>query len=306
VYVSGDFSSGTTVLFTLFRATGDFHCLYEPLHEKLPEYLVYPLRPDEGHHVNVDPYFKEFKGFRELPSLFRPEWAVRRLYLGPDDEAPELERYLRYLADEGIRRRGRVLFKDNRLAFRLGWLKARFPEAKIVHVYRDKDKQWGSIVRRGQETLGRDDIGQHSVDFAGFNVAEFCEDLKRVYPELEASRSANGYERFSKLWEASFAEQQRHADVSIGLHELIGDFDGTCTRIGEAIDYAFDLDRLRPLVVSPPGKRPEPALRARAIELLDTVGRKYAKGRVALRYLARGERDAARAVIAGTPGRPRP
>jgi hypothetical protein len=306
VFVSGDFSSGTTVLFTLFRETGDFYCLYEPLHEKLPEYLVYPLRPDEGHHVNVDPYFKEFRGFRDVSRLFRPEWAVSRLQLGHDDEAPELERYLRYLVGEASRREPRVMLKENRIAFRLGWLRARFPEARIVHVYREKDKQWGSILRRGQEWLGREDIGQGSPDFEGFNVGTFCNDLASTYPELAAERSTSGYERFSKLWDLSFEEQRRNAHVTVGLHELIRDFDATCGRIGEAIGYSFDVERLRPLVVSPPGQAPEPGVRERALGLVDELGRKYAKGRVALRYLARGDREAARAVIAGHPGRPRP
>jgi hypothetical protein len=304
VFVSGDFSSGTTVLFTMFRETGDFYCLYEPLHDKLLEYLVYPLRPDEDHHVNVKPYFSEFKGFREVPRLFKPEWALGRYRLESEDEAPDLERYLRYLIETAAARCENVLLKENRIGFRLGWLRARFPEAKIVHVFRDMEKQWQSIVRRGQEYLGREDIGQERVDFAGFNVARFCEDLKAVYPELDATRSATGYERFSKLWELSFAEQRRLADVSVGLHELIADFDATCLRIGDAIGYRFDAERLRPLVVSPQGRAPDRShrgLRDRGIELLDVVGRKYAKGRIALRYFARGDRNAARAVITGNP-----
>ncbi len=304
VFLSGDFSSGTTVLFTLFRTTGDFYCLYEPLHEKLPEYLVYPLRPDE-HHLFVEPYFKEYRRFREIPRLFKPEWAVNRLHLRPDEDAPDLERYLRYLVETASTRRDRVMLKDNRFTFRLGWLKARFPEAKIVHIYRDKEKQWASIVRRGQEWLGREDIGQGSVDFAGFVVAEWCEDLKATYPELEASRSTSGFERYSKLWDLSFAEHRRHADVSVDLSALIHDFEATCAQIGDAIGYSFDTGRLEPLVVSPErhAAAADGRLRVRALELIDGAGRKYAKARVALRYLARGDREAARAVVAGTPGR---
>jgi hypothetical protein len=307
VFISGDFSSGTTALFTLFRATGDFCCFYEPLHEKLPEYLVYPLRPDE-HHVNVEPYFTELKRAREVPRLFRPEWATNRLHLGGEDEAPELERYLRYLVELGLMQQGRVLVKENRIGFRLEWLRARFPEAKIVHIHRDRDKQWASYIRRGQQFLGRDDLGQDSVHFEGFNIATFCEDLTGTYPELAASHSSSGYERYSKLWTASLEEGERHSDVSISLDELTSHFDTTIARIGDAIGYAFDADRLRSLVVSESGRADEvndDGLRARAIELLDKLGRKYAKGRVALRYLSRGDREAARAVIAGTPGRSR-
>jgi hypothetical protein len=287
VFVSGDYSSGTTLLFTLFRRTDDFYCLYEPLHQKLLEYLVYPLRIDEDHHLNTEPYFQEYKGFREIPRLFDPAWGVSRIYLGPDDEAPELERYLRYLVDTSRRRMDRVLLKENRFSFRLGWLKARFPEAKIVHIYRDKEKQWASIVRRGQEHVGREDIGQDSPRFAGFNIALWCEDMKTVYPELEASRSATGF---------------RHADVSVDLHGLVHDFEATCARIGGAIGYEFDVETLERVVVRP-DQRAAPAARpSRSVELVDSLGAKYAKARVAIRYLLRGDTRSARAVVAGHPG----
>jgi hypothetical protein len=195
------------------------------------------------------------------------------------------------------------MMKDNRLAFRLGWLKTNFPRTRIVHVYRDKDEQWRSIVRRGQEWLGRSDIGQDSVHFAGFNVAEWCEVLCARFPELAAERSETGYERFSKLWELCYAEQRRHADVSIGHRELLDDFPGTAARIGEAIGYEFDVPSLARFIRAP-AERPArtASARARLVTAVDAGGRRYAKARVALHHLRRGDRAAARATIAGTPG----
>ena len=68
VIVTGDYCSGTTLLFTLFRKTGKFCCLYEPLHEKLPEYLIYGLRPSaHDHHFFVDGYFDEFRRRTDVP-----------------------------------------------------------------------------------------------------------------------------------------------------------------------------------------------------------------------------------------------
>lgn len=302
VLVSGDFSSGTTALFTVFRQTGDFYCLYEPLHEKLLEYLVYPLRPDE-HHDFVEPYFREYRGFRAVPDLFRPEWGVSELFLAPDDPAPEFHRYWSYLIGTAFGRAGRVLLKENRLAFRLGWLKANFPRMKVVHIYRDKQKQWDSIVRRGQQFVGREDIGQDSVHFAGFNVARWCEVLKDVYPELAADRSSNGFERFSKLWDLCYEEQRRHADVSIDHRELVDDFPGAARRLGAAIGYELDVSRLSRYIAAPEARKTgPPSPRERLLARVDSVGRRYAKARVALRFLRRGDREAARATIAGTPG----
>lgn len=306
VLVSGDFSSGTTALFTVFRQTGDYYCLYEPLHEKLLEYLVYPLRPDE-HHDFVEPYFREYRGFRAIPDLFRPAWGVSELVLDATDPAPGFHRYWSYLVGTAFARSERVMLKENRLAFRLGWIKANFPRTKIVHVSRDKEKQWASIVRRGQEWLGREDIGQGSVHFAGFNVAQWCEVMQHRYPELAAERSESGFERFSRLWDICDAEQRRHADISVDHREVVEDFAATAARIGAAIDYEFDIPRLAQFIRAPEARstgRPSP--RERVLAQLDSLGRRYAKGRVALRYARRGDRAAARATIAGTPGTPRP
>src|SRR2546428_650193 len=57
-FITGDFCSGTTLLFTLFRKTGEYYSLYEPLHSLLRENLIWPLRAYE-HHFFVDDYFAE-------------------------------------------------------------------------------------------------------------------------------------------------------------------------------------------------------------------------------------------------------
>ncbi len=291
VIVSGDFSSGTTLLFTLFRRTSDFYCLYEPLHEKLPEYLIYPLRPDE-HHPFVEPYFTEYKGFRELPKLFKPEWAISRLYLRPEDDAPDLYRYLSYLIGTAFGRQERVMLKENRFPFRLGWVRARFPAARIIHIYRDREDQWRSIVRRGQEYVGREDIGQNRADFAGFNVARWCDDLGGVFPELDAAKFQNGHDRFAKLWELSYAEQHRYADISISLGELTRDFEATCARLSACVGYELDAARLKEVVVQPENRSPRPigtmTLQRRVARFVDRIGSHYARARLGARSTPRG------------------
>ena len=284
VFISGDFSSGTTLLFTLFRALDEFHCLYEPLHERLLDYLIHPLRPDERHHPFVDSYFAEYKGFREIPRLFNPEWGVSGLHLSSTAPAEDLHRYWSYLIGTALGHKPKVALKENRIVFRLGWLRARFPQAKIIHIYRDREEQWKSIVSRGQEYLAREDIGQRSVNFTGFNVARWCEDLKVQYPELDAKHFTSGYDRFSALWALSFAEHRRYADISVDLNELVDDFGPTCRRLSECVGMDFDVARLEPLVLRPEQRKKvsvgATGLSGRLTKLLDKVGRKYAKVRL--------------------------
>ena len=102
MFLSGDFSSGSTLLFTLFRKTGAYHCLYEPLHERLLEYLVRPLRV-YSHHYYVDDYFSEYAGFDEIPALFDPRWGSSGLFLPAGAEAPELNGTRLVLAGPDVR-----------------------------------------------------------------------------------------------------------------------------------------------------------------------------------------------------------
>lgn len=288
VVVTGDFSSGTTLLFTLFRATERYRCLYEPFHEKLLEYLVWPLRVDER-HFHVRDYFAEYRGLRRLPDLFDPKWGTSRLHLDPGEDAPELHRYLAYLIGGSYGRSPRVLLQFNRAAFRLGWLRRQFPRSRVVHVWRDREDQWESIVRRVQRHLGREDVGQSRVDFRGFNIATWCDDLAPVYPELEAGRSSSGFERFSKLWALSKAEQERHADISVRFRELTQEFESTFDRVRRAVGGDFPVVPLRSLVAGREVRR-RPPIRGKSrgglAHWIDRLGRRFAREWV--RWRSRG------------------
>ena len=58
-----------------------------------------------------------------------------------------LHAYLSYLITESRRHSPKVLLKDNRFQFRLGWLRAQFPSAKVVHIYRRPEDQWQQPLR---------------------------------------------------------------------------------------------------------------------------------------------------------------
>jgi hypothetical protein len=283
VFVSGDFCSGSTLLFTLFRKTGEYHCLYEPLHSRLREYLIWPLEVYE-HHFFVNDYFAEFKGFDKVKTLFNPAWAGRHLFMGADEPGEDLHRYISYLIGTAFGIRPKVLLKFNRMTFRLEWLRAKFPTAKVVHIFRDKQGQWNSIVKRVQQHFGRENVGQYDVNFNGFSLAIWCEDLKSRFPELDVCNFRTGYDRFSKLWELSLAAHQRYADISVDYADLTHDFESTCKRLFDAIGCEADASSLKSLVIAPERQKPlamdSRALTSRFYKLVDQLGRRYAKERL--------------------------
>jgi hypothetical protein len=254
VLVTGDFCSGSTLLFTLFRKTEHYCCLFEPLHSKLREYLICDARPQpQDHHFFVENgYYGEFRGFNRAAALFNPDWGASNLFLPEDAPAADLYRYFSYLIGMGFTRSPRVLLKENRMPFRLAWFRKNFPQARVVHIYRRREEQWKSVVNRVQGSLGRADVGQDSVDFAGFSVAAWCNDLAPHFPELAAVQSSSGADRFAKLWQLSYEANRSLADISIGYHELLGDFASTWTRIMRAIDMPpIDVAQLQQFVVTP-------------------------------------------------------
>jgi len=283
VFISGDFCSGSTLLFTLFRKTDEYYCLYEPLHSLLREYLIWPLRVYE-HHFFVDDYFSEYKGFDKIDSVFNPRWAHHRLFMTAEDEDDDLYRYLYYIIGTSFGRRSKVLLKFNRMTFRLGWLRDKFPNAKIVHIFRDKKAEWNSIVKRVQQHFGRDDVGQADVNFNGFSLAFWCEDLKAQFPELDAKNFRTGYDRFCTLWELSLAAHRRFADISIDYSELTHEFEPTCKRLFETVGCNADVNALKPLIIAPERQGSLSAkpvkLTAQLEEIIQRAGRRYARARV--------------------------
>lgn len=281
VFISGDFSSGTTLLYTLFRGNQECRCLYEPLHETLLPWLVWSPRSYEG-HVNVGNYFREYKGLGGVMRLADPSWGVSGLHLDEADEAPGLRRYLSYLIGASYAYAPRVVVKENRLTFRLAWLRANFPQARVINIWRDKEDQWRSWVRRSQQYLGREDVGQGSVEFMGFRLAAWCEDLKSTFPELSADASTSGFERFSKLWELSREAHERHADLCINLREFHDDFDAALARVSRASGIALDADELRHLMAPERRRASAQVPRRRGLRLVDRAGLRYAETRVRL------------------------
>jgi Sulfotransferase family len=289
VFVSGDYCSGSTLVSTLFRKSGQYYCLYEPLHARLPEFLIW--RPDprpRDHHFFAKDNYAEMARFDRIADLHSSKWGSCSLYLPPGAEADDLYRYLSYLIGSSFGRYPRVMLKENCIAFRLGWIRATFPSAKIVHIYRDAESQWMSNVRRAQEFFRKEDVGQTTVSYNGFNVATFCEDLKSTFPELEAGNFSSGYERFHKLWELSYRENQKYADIAVNYRDLTRDFEPTWTRVWSLIGAPpIDVGTLKQYVVPPEKQRDfvkDQSQMANYIQaIIDRFGFRYARARLRAR-----------------------
>ncbi len=220
IFITARFRSGSTFLWQLFRNIDGITCYYEPLNEARWFEADPGKSTVDRTHIGVDDYRAEYEGMRDLAKCFDDAWTDQRLYMDEADYDPKLDQYISELI---ARARGRPVLQFNHVDFRLAWLRAHFPQACILHLYRHPREQWMSIIGKG-DSIDRDariTPGQLTVDH--FYTLEWARDLRAEFPLLEPA-GRHPYELHYLLWRLSYSFGRAYGDVSICYEDLIGDF----------------------------------------------------------------------------------
>ena len=234
VFVTARFRSGSTFLWQLLNAFKQVTCYYEPLNERkwyLPESAAQGV--DES-HLGVTDYRRGYDGLTDLDKYFDSLWTTRRLYMGHGHSDPSLKRYIEALIS---RSSDRAILQFNRVDFRLGWLRANFSNAGILHLYRDPREQWMSIMEAGSSVP----IEKLASDFRGyklFYMYQWARDLSLLFPFLDPQKASHPYVLHYYLWQLSYKFGKRFADLSISYENLVQDLDGTINQIAEVFCLA--------------------------------------------------------------------
>jgi hypothetical protein len=222
IFITARFRSGSTFLWQLFKSIDGITCHYEPLNEA--EWMT--KGSDDAHvdatHIGVDDYRAEYEGMEDLAEHFEKGWAFHYLYMDETHHNPKLELYLSELV---ARAQGRAVLQFNRVDFRLPWLRAHFPDARILHLYRHPREQWMSIVGKSARIAPDATIEPGritSVD--GFYTLEWARDLRHVFPFLEPA-GKHPYELHYLLWRLSHSFGLAYSDASVCYEDLVDDFE---------------------------------------------------------------------------------
>jgi hypothetical protein len=239
IFVTARFRTGSTFLWQLFNRIDGFAAFYEPLNERHGSAGRWD--PDPTHRGVVD-YRAHYDRVGDLRRLHRQSWAYDNLYMDEGDRDPDLFDYVAALV--GVPGVVPVL-QFNRVDFRLRWLRAHFPGARIVHLYRDPREQWMSAV--AGTPVGPDTGVEAFAPHDRFYLLAWARDLARVYPFLLPSAHRTPYALHYLIWRLSHAHGVRHADVSVAYEDLVADVPGTMARVLARCGQPRPAEALRPL-----------------------------------------------------------
>jgi hypothetical protein len=238
LFVTARFRSGSTLLWNIFRHTPKVTAFYEPLNERRWFHGGPDAEATDPSHCNAERYGAEYAGFEDLDEWFDPDWTYRELYM----DARSCDRRLaRYLAELIRRAPARPVLQCNRLDFRLPWLRAVFPQADVLLLYRDPREQWLSAQRSSSgappdRALDPDETEDY------FYTLAWARDLRRVFPCVDPAQHRHAYAVHYLLWRLSYLFGQRYADYAIAYEDLIQDPVGTLGAVFERFD--IDAGRL--------------------------------------------------------------
>lgn len=211
IFITGQFRSGTSFLWQVFKQLEDSCAWYEPLHPQLLTAIEYT--PPKADHVGVADYwtaYREHPGFR---LHYSSDFATRQLYLEGKHKYRELEAYIKHLmAQSGAQT---PVLQFNRVDLRLGWLKARFPQAHIIHIERDPLQLYLSQRQHIDPTLQ-----DQASYWDAYELMPWCHALHEAFPFLLSEEYAShAFYRVYALHRLSKLVAQAHADLTINLDD---------------------------------------------------------------------------------------
>jgi hypothetical protein len=245
IFITARFRTGSTLLWNLFRHLPATTSYYEPFNER-----CWFDRGRRGTHVdpkhlNVSEYWSEYDGLDELKDCFDVKWKFQQLYMPEHAWNPSMQRYIEILLE---RARGRAVLQFNEVDLRLAWLRAKFPAARIVHLYRHPRDQWCSTLRSAASRLIPSSLRQFE-PIDAFYLLRWSRDLQHYFPFLSLDEHTHPYELFYQLWKLSYLFGHFHAHYSVAFEEFIEDPPGAIRKMFAALAIEdYDLDALVELV----------------------------------------------------------
>ena len=212
IFISGRFRSGSSFMWQLFDRMPEYCAWYEPLHPQLLTAIEHTSPRTD--HVGVEDYWSAYRDHPAFRDTYQSTFATEDLYLEADDEAPQLEAYINHLIELSAAQIPVLQF--NRMDLRLPWLKARFPQAVVIHTDRNPLQLYHSQRRHIAAELRHDP--NH---WDAYELVPWSYSLSDVFPFLLANDQPHAFYRCYLLHRLSSLIAARHADLTIHLDQHV-------------------------------------------------------------------------------------
>ncbi len=246
VFITSRFRSGSTALWNAFRQLPHMTAYYEPFNERrFFDPSMRGTRIDET-HIGVNNYWSEYDAVTGLTQIYDENWIREGLFMGEHAWNPRMKRFIDGLIEQAP---GRPVLQFNRVDFRLPWLRRQYPNAAIVHLYRNPREQWRSFL----PDLAEFPSNAHPSQFNDhFYLQIWARDLQHVIPLLGHEQIEHPYELFYLIWKLSYLFGQSYATHSIAYEQLTNDPNNTIADIVKKLNMQnTDIDKMVSVISAP-------------------------------------------------------
>jgi len=238
IFITGRFRSGSSVFWNVFRAQDKCTAYYEPFNER--RWFDIKLRGNfvDKSHKGVNEYWAEYDDLPELANFYDEEWTWKSLHMDKFSFNPNMKKFIDILIEKA---KGRAVLQFNRVDFRLPWLRKQYPNAKILHIYRNPRDQWLSFLTNKKD-MNANDVQETYID--AFYLNTWCKDLSQQFPFLSSRVTPHPYMRFYYLWKLSLMYGYEYSDSSISLEELVSSPEQSLKEVKASLNWeTFDVKK---------------------------------------------------------------
>ncbi len=249
IFITSRFRSGSTALWNVFRHLEQCQAFYEPFNER--RFFDQSTRGGyiDPSHLGVADYWSEYDHVEGLESLYDEDWVHRNMYMATNFWAPEMCHFIESLVKQA---QGRPVLQFNRVDFRLPWLRHQFPNAFLLHLYRNPREQWCSFLMNIDE-FPADAPTANFMD--RYYLRIWARDLQHVFPFLADAENLHPYRIFYYIWKLSWSFGKSHSDYSFAFEDLVNQPRQTLTTLMLKLGVDTDIDKLLPLIAAPANER---------------------------------------------------
>ena len=245
IFITSRFRSGSTLLWNLFREVGSCTSYYEPFNERQWFNKENRGQNVDSTHRGVSDYWTEYNNLEFLSQYYQESWINKNLYMTEKSFDTKMTSYIDGLIESSQKR---PVLQFNRIDFRLSWIKANYPNSKILHLYRNPRDQWYSFLTN-KNIVNKENIIEEYKD--GFYLNVWCKDLSAYFPMLDIKQTPHPYQRFYYLWKLSWLWGRHFSDHSMSFENLVNDTERTIEKMMANVNINADIASLSKIIAAP-------------------------------------------------------